>query len=568
MISSVSPPLSTGNGGVSASARISSVGDRELDLARREVGVHVLGIAPGHGPFHADHILGPERVGALVRLGRVLGMEDELKDARAVAHVDEDQPAVVAPAVHPAGHARLGVGAVGRQLAAPDVAVFVRPRRVLHSCASGAQNLGDHVGESGVVLIARLHVLQPGRTVLADDRHVAGADPVGVPELALQRPAGELELRLEPGAARLNRQLERRARALAIADRDVQVDELGRGRELARRQQYPLDPRRPARGRGRGPVEQLDQAVVAPAAAHAGLCPELVAGELEHRACVVIQPAHQGRVELVAQPGIVEQRADAREVLGVLGIEPVQELRRVAHNRLCTPVAGVERSHRVQVDAIAHVLGELLLVRAQERLQLLPVLRAGGRSAQARQPQPGALDPGGLEQVGQEDDQLSVGLRRVGADRLGAELPELPVAAPLRRLGAEAARQVPELHGLGQLAHPVLEIGPADRRGDLRAKRQRAAAAIVERVHLLLHDVGGLPHPAREQLGRLERRRLDPAVAGGAEDLVRLLLEDLPPRRRFREDVECAARGLNHRTLTAPRARAGTGWWRARARAS
>ena len=109
------------------------LGHRELDLARREVGVHVLGIAPGHGPAHADHILGPERVGALVRLGRVLGMEDELKDARAVAHVDEDQPAVVAPAVHPAGHPRLGVGAVGGQLAAPDVAVFVRPRRVLHS---------------------------------------------------------------------------------------------------------------------------------------------------------------------------------------------------------------------------------------------------------------------------------------------------------------------------------------------------------------------------------------------------------------------------------------------------
>ena len=158
-------------------------------------------------------------------------------------------------------------------------------------------------------------------------------------------------------------------------------------------------------------------------------------------------------------------------------------------------------------------------MRAQERLQLLAVLRAGGGSAQARQPQPGALDPGGLEQVGQEDDQLSVGLGRVGADRLGAELPELPVAASLRRLGAEAARQVPELHGLGQLAHPVLEIGSADRRGDLRAKRQRAAAAIVERVHLLLDDVGGLPHPAREQLGRLERRRLDPPVAGGAEDL-------------------------------------------------
>ena len=69
---------------------------------------------------------------ALVRLGRVLGVEHELHDPGAVAQVDEDQPAVVAPAVDPAGHARRGVGAVGGQLAAPCVAVVVRPGRVLH----------------------------------------------------------------------------------------------------------------------------------------------------------------------------------------------------------------------------------------------------------------------------------------------------------------------------------------------------------------------------------------------------------------------------------------------------
>ena len=80
----------------------------------------------------ADHVLGAERVGPLVRLGRVLGMEHELDDSRAVAQVDEDQPAVVAPAVHPAGHAGIGVGPVGGQLLAPGVAVAVGPRSVPH----------------------------------------------------------------------------------------------------------------------------------------------------------------------------------------------------------------------------------------------------------------------------------------------------------------------------------------------------------------------------------------------------------------------------------------------------
>ena len=43
---------------------------------------------------------------ARVRLGRRLRVEDELEQPGAVAQVDEDQAAVVAAAVDPAGHAR------------------------------------------------------------------------------------------------------------------------------------------------------------------------------------------------------------------------------------------------------------------------------------------------------------------------------------------------------------------------------------------------------------------------------------------------------------------------------
>ena len=43
-------------------------------------------------------------------------MEDELDDAGAVAQVDEDQAAVVAAAVDPAGDPRLGVDPVGEHL--------------------------------------------------------------------------------------------------------------------------------------------------------------------------------------------------------------------------------------------------------------------------------------------------------------------------------------------------------------------------------------------------------------------------------------------------------------------
>ena len=57
----------------------------------------------------------------VVRLGRGLGMEHELHDPGAVAQVDEDQPAVIAAAVHPAGDARLACRPARRQLARTSV---------------------------------------------------------------------------------------------------------------------------------------------------------------------------------------------------------------------------------------------------------------------------------------------------------------------------------------------------------------------------------------------------------------------------------------------------------------
>ena len=64
----------------------------------------------------------------LVRLRRSLRVEHELDDARAVPQVDEDQAAVIATAVHPAGDPGLCPRPLGGQLTAPRVAVVVRAR--------------------------------------------------------------------------------------------------------------------------------------------------------------------------------------------------------------------------------------------------------------------------------------------------------------------------------------------------------------------------------------------------------------------------------------------------------
>ena len=69
----------------------------------------------------------------------------------------------------------------------------------------------------------------------------------------------------------------------------------------------------------RRPAEQLDEPVVAPAAGDAGLRAQRVGGELEDRARVVVDAAHERAVELPVDAGDAQARADLVEVLAVLG---------------------------------------------------------------------------------------------------------------------------------------------------------------------------------------------------------------------------------------------------------
>src|SRR5262249_35307680 len=140
------------------------------------------------------------------------------------------------------------------------------------------------------------------------------------------------------------------------------------------------------------------------------------------------------------------------------------------------------------------------------------------------------------------------------SERLGPHLPELTVTTGLRSLVAEEARQVPQLHRLTALVHSVFHICPAHRRGALRAQRQRAARAVVEREHLLADDVRRLADRAREQLGRLERRRLDPFMAGTLEDRPRAGLQRAASARLLAEHVEGAARRFDLRDAQLPAA--------------
>ncbi len=392
-----------------------------------------------------------------------------------------------------------------------------------------------------LLLLAAAHVLHVDS--ISDDHRRAGAEPVRLLQLPLHGTPGLLHLGAVPLRAQQACEPVRLRNRLGLRERHVHAP-LGLLLALGRKQD-PLHARRPADAGRRRATELGDQPVVAPTAAEGALGTQPRGLELEQRARVVVEPAHERRVDLVGDARVVEQRAHGREVLGVLGAQALEQPRCPLHHRARTGMVGVEGAQRVGIEPPAHLLRELLGVGAQVGAQLVEVVRAGLGRAQRRDPQAQALAcPGLLHQLRQQQDQLGVERGIVGAEGLGSELGELAVATGLRRLVTKERAPVEDLHRLRQLVHAVLDVGAADPGGVLGAQRQRAAGLVLEGEHLLLDDVGRLPHPAREQVGVLEHRRLDRLVAGAAEQLASELLQPSAPPRIWADHVQGAPRGL------------------------
>ena len=94
----------------------------QLDRARRHRGVDGLGRPRDDLAARAEHELVADLLRELGGVRRPLGVDDELRDARVVAQVDEDEPAVVPARVHPARERQRLPDVLGPRLAAHDVA--------------------------------------------------------------------------------------------------------------------------------------------------------------------------------------------------------------------------------------------------------------------------------------------------------------------------------------------------------------------------------------------------------------------------------------------------------------
>ncbi len=74
----------------------------QLHFAGFERGIHGFGRACGNAAFDSDDVLGAQRFGLGVEFRAAIGVEDNLRNAVAVAQMNEDDAAQIAAAMHPA----------------------------------------------------------------------------------------------------------------------------------------------------------------------------------------------------------------------------------------------------------------------------------------------------------------------------------------------------------------------------------------------------------------------------------------------------------------------------------
>ena len=148
------------------------------------------------------------------------------------------------------------------------------------------------------------------------------------------------------------------------------------------------------------------------------------------------------------------------------------------------------------------------------------VLGAAGGAADGIDGEGEVLEAKGLHALPRQGDHFGIGNGLGGTVALHTELVELAEAAALGLLVPEAIKDIADLEGQGIAQEPIFDGGAADAGGAFRAQGDGAVALIGKGIHLLIDNIGGIAYPTLEQLGVLEGRGTDLAVAvqcGGGE---------------------------------------------------
>ncbi len=205
----------------------------------------------------------------------------------------------------------------------------------------------------------------------------AGTQRVCAPQHALHRATATVQIRADAGGAQLARETERDLQAGRTEWRNEAARRLLRRRQR-RGEQQPLEPDREAYGRQLWAAQLVHHAVVAATTEQRILRAELalVRHQLEQCARVVIEPAHQARRDGVLGAERVERCAKAVPVRAIVGLQTIQNRRRVGDGFAVARILRIQDAERVVLQPLLRVLAELVSARRQVSDQRFAVLLA------------------------------------------------------------------------------------------------------------------------------------------------------------------------------------------------
>ena len=259
-----------------------------------------------------------------------------------------------------------------------------------------------------------------------------------------------------------------------------------------------------------GTAKLTAPAAVTPAAAQ---CGKPGNGDLKDGAGVVIQPADDAGIDRKGNIGVPQQGLYLFKVVPAVIAEVIQYTGRALGDLAADGGFAVQNAHGVFLQTLLAGFAQFLPTALKVGAQRLVVFGAAGGAADGIDGKGQILQPEGLHTLPRQRNDLGIGDGLGGAVAFHAELMELAEASALGFFIAEAVEHITDLEGQGIAQKTVFNRGAADTGGTLRTQGDGAVALIGKGVHFLADHIGGIPYPALEQLGMLEGRGTDLAVA-------------------------------------------------------
>ena len=205
-------------------------------------------------------------------------------------------------------------------------------------------------------------------------------------------------------------------------------------------------------------ADLFDEAVIAAAAADCALRSERWILDLESGIRIVVEPAHELRVDGVGDPKSCEVGFQSFELLVATLAEIVRDDRRTDSRRFAALFLAVEKSKRILVKSGLAVFTELALLGFEEFDELLSVLRTAVRIADGVQMEIEIFQSELMENLTSHRDDFRIRKRRGRTEDFQTELVEFTVTAGLRTVIAEHGADVEHLMYLLVSVHFMFQI--------------------------------------------------------------------------------------------------------------